>query len=398
MKTLLKLLLLFSILLLPLSVKAQSNQIIDIHYFQNNLCSSCQEVKIFFDENLKDREDVNIIYYNTFDDLDRALMDDVLTFYDLSYETPTVVIGSTILQGSEPVKSYIESVIEYYRNNSDYSDVVIKIQNQDSNLSKDDIIHLDDILNDDELVYNLPIFGPINLKSFSLLLGAVFIGIIDGFNPCAMWVLIFLITMLINLKDKKRVWILGLTFIFTSGIIYFIIMMAWFELISFVIWMRLFQVIIGIIALAFAALSIRNFWRQRQIDIGCEVTSKDSKIKLMNRIKAAIQKKSLLYAVIGVVAVALTVNIIELACSAGLPAIYTSMLAYQNIGESQSIIYILVYVFFFILDDLLIFAIAVITFKVTGISNKYVKYSNLIGGLIMLFIGLSLIFFPQLLF
>ena len=118
----------------------------------------------------------------------------------------------------------------------------------------------------------------------------------------------------------------------------------------------------------------------------------------MNKIKSVIGTNNIWIAVLGIITIAITVNFIELACSAGLPAVYTSMLAYQNIGQFQSAMYLLVYVFFFVLDDLLIFAIAIITFKVTGISNKYTKYSNLIGGLIMLFIGLSLVFFPQLLF
>ena len=244
----------------------------------------------------------------------------------------------------------------------------------------------------------MPIFGTINLTSFSLLLGAVFIGLIDGFNPCAMWVLVFLITMLINLKDRKRIWILGMTFILTSGVVYYVIMMAWFQLVNYIIWLRTFQVIIGILAVVFAYISIKHYWNQRQKDIGCEVTTSETKKRIMNKIKSVIGTNNIWIAVLGIITIAITVNFIELACSAGLPAVYTSMLAYQNIGQFQSAMYLLVYVFFFVLDDLLIFAIAIITFKVTGISNKYTKYSNLIGGLIMLFIGLSLVFFPQLLF
>jgi hypothetical protein len=100
---------------------------------------------------------------------------------------------------------------------------------------------------------------------------------------------------------------------------------------------------------------------------------------------------------VGIAGLAVSVNIIELACSAGLPVIYSSMLAYHQVTSVQSALYILVYVIFFIFDDLLIFTIAIITLKVTGISNKYAKYSNLLGGLIMLFIGIALIFFPQIL-
>jgi hypothetical protein len=73
------------------------------------------------------------------------------------------------------------------------------------------------------------------------------------------------------------------------------------------------------------------------------------------------------------------------------------MLAYNDMGTYQSALYILIYVLFFIFDDLLVFTLAVITFKVTGISSRYAKYSNLFGGIIMFALGIILIFFPQIL-
>jgi len=204
--------------------------------------------------------------------------------------------------------------------------------------------------------------------------------------------------MLINLKDRKRVWILGLTFILTSGIIYYIIMISWLQILVNFAMIKLFQILIGLLAIVFAGFSIKHYWNQRQKDLGCEVTTVKSRRKIMERAKNAIHKNNLFLAVVGVIGIAITVNVIELACSAGLPVVYTSMLAYQNVTSTQSALYILVYVLFFMLDDIVVFAIAVITLRVTGISSKYAKYSNLIGGIIMLFIGLSLIFFPNLLF
>ena len=47
------------------------------------------------------------------------------------------------------------------------------------------------------------------------------------------------------------------------------------------------------------------------------------------------------------------------------------------------------------LDDIIVFMIAVITLKVTGISNKYQKYSHLIGGILMLIIGILMIVKPE---
>jgi len=117
----------------------------------------------------------------------------------------------------------------------------------------------------------------------------------------------------------------------------------------------------------------------------------------MLRVKKIISNNNLLLAIIGIAGVAITVNIIELVCSAGLPVVYTTMLGYHGLTNFQSAIYIFIYVLFFIFDDLLIFTIAVVSFKVTGISNKYAKYSNLFGGIIMFVLGFILIFFPEIL-
>ena len=175
-------------------------------------------------------------------------------------------------------------------------------------------------------------------------------------------------------------------------------MMSWLEIAISIMQKQIFQILIGLLAIVFAGLSFRHFWRSRNKEIGCDVSTDKQRSKLMKRIRDVVQKHNLWLAMAGVVGIALTVNLIELACSAGLPVIYTSMLAYHHIGSFKSVLYVLIYVFFFMLDDLIIFSIAIVTFKVTGISSRYQKYSSLIGGLIMLFIGLALLFFPNWLF
>src|SRR5574344_1014567 len=93
-------------------------------------------------------------------------------------------------------------------------------------------------------------------------------------------------------------------------------------------------------------------------------------------------------------ALAFTVNLIELACSAGLPLLFTQILALNDLNNFQYFIYVILYIFFFLLDDLIVFIIAMKTFEITGISTKYNKYSHLIGGIIMLIIGLLMIIKP----
>ena len=93
-------------------------------------------------------------------------------------------------------------------------------------------------------------------------------------------------------------------------------------------------------------------------------------------------------------ALAVSVNIVELLCSAGLPIVFSELLVINNISASKAVLYDLLYILFFLLDDIIVFCIAIKTMDVVGISSKYNKYSHLIAGIIMLLIGILLLFKP----
>jgi len=244
-----------------------------------------------------------------------------------------------------------------------------------------------------EKIIKLPLIGKINVMKFSLPVLTIIMGALDGFNPCAMWVLLFLISLLIGIKDRKKMWILGIIFIIVSASVYFLFMSAWLNLIlflGFVVWVRL---LIGILALLGGSYSIKEFLFNK--NSGCKVVGDEKRQKTFSKMKSIVQKNNFWIAVGGIIVLAFAVNLVELICSAGLPAIYTQVLALNEMTTWNYYLYILLYVFFFMLDDLIIFFIAMLTLEMTGITTKYSKISRLIGGLIMLAIGLMLIFKPS---
>ena len=246
---------------------------------------------------------------------------------------------------------------------------------------------------DEELSVDVPLFGRFNLKKFSLVSAAALIGLIDGFNPCAMWILLFLISVLIGMKDRKRMWILGLAFLITSAFVYMLIMLSWISIavkITTIVWVRN---IIAVIALIGAIINIRSFIKSK--DSGCDVVDENKRKKIFQRIRKFTSEKSVILAIIGVLGLAISVNLVELACSAGLPLVFTELLALNHVNAGMRFLYTLVYIFFFLIDDLFVFFVAMFTMKITGISTKYSKYSHLIGGIIMLIIGLLLICKPE---
>ena len=112
-------------------------------------------------------------------------------------------------------------------------------------------------------------------------------------------------------------------------------------------------------------------------------------------LKEFTSKQSFVLALFGIMLLAALVNILELACSAGLPVVFTGVLSMNNLSTLEYVLYIGLYILFFMLDDIFIFAVAVKSFELTGISTKYSKYSHLIGGILMLIIGILLVLKPE---
>ena len=371
-------------------INAEELNEVNIYYFYSVGCAHCAAMEEYFDDKIVEYPNLIINKYNVATSEGYNLLNDFAqTFNESQATTPFVVIGGKYFVGhNSSTEAYISNLIEKYSNN-DFVDIGYKVINGLEVLESD----FDTSLN---TMYNLPIIGLVDVKGISLFLITMVMGFVDGFNPCAMWVLIFLISMLIAGKDRKRMWILGTVFLLASAGVYFLMMVAWLKTIQIVSAKFWFQLGIGIFALLAGGYHLYKYLKNvKQDDVGCEVVDDKSKKKIFERIKKVVTEKNFFIAIIGIIVLAVTVNFIEIACSAGLPVLYSQILLINGIEGSMQIMYILLYILFFLLDDLIVFSIAMFTFKLTGISNKYTKYSSLIGGVLMLIIGFLLIFFPN---
>ena len=363
---------------------------LDVHLFYSELCSTCEE-EIKFLEEYKKEADINIIYYETTRNKENdELLSKVRKALNNNDKTvPYTVIGTTGITGfNETVKNQIKSAYEFYT--YEFVDIVDVIQND---------LDVEYEIIPPEGQYNLPILGDVNPEDVSLPLVSIIIGFIDGFNPCAMWVLLFLLSIIVTMKDRKKMWIIGLTFLTTSAVVYLAFMLAWLQIaitLSEIVWVRF---IIALIALLGGAINLTSYYKERKKDNGCAVVDKKQRKSISKRIHKIVKqiddKKTFYLAILGVMGLAVSVNLIELACSSGLPLIFTQILAINNLSSLQYLFYILLYILFFLIDDIIVFAIAMKSLKLTGISTKYNKLSHLIGGILMLLIGILMIFKPE---
>ena len=394
MKKLIKLLLIIVISFTFLNVSAKEK--IKLYLFYGDGCPHCAEEEEVLLPELEKDKDLEIIKYEVwYDKENSSLLDNVVKAFNARSGVPFNVIGDTAVIGySDSNKNKILRAIDYYKSNPDkYRDVVEKIKDGEE-VEINDTFDKVEKESDEESTIDVPIVGKFNVKNISLSSAAILIGLVDGFNPCAMWVLLFLLTSLIGMKNKKRMLLLGSVFLLTSGLVYFIIMFSWLNVVVSVTTSVVFRILIGLFALIAGIYNVYNYCKERKKDDGCRVVDKKERKSIISKIKKFTKEKSLLLAIFGVITLAISVNIVELLCSAGLPLVFSELLAINNISGIKAVLYDLIYIFFFMLDDFIIFLIAIKTMDVVGISSKYSKYSHLVGGIIMLLIGLLLIIKP----
>ena len=235
----------------------------------------------------------------------------------------------------------------------------------------------------------LPIIGEIVLADYSLPALAVILGLVDGFNPCAMWVLVYLISLIATLRDRKRIWLIVGSFVLASGVLYFLFMTAWLNAFLFIGYVRPVTTVIGLVALGGGILQIRGFIETKGA-IVCEVTGEESRKKTMTRIQKIVSSPITLGTIAGIIALAFMINSVEFVCSAAVPAVFTRVLSLAGLTTFQYYSYILLYVLFFMLDDLIIFGTAAFALN-SNLGDRYAKYSRPVGATILIILGVLLL-------
>ena len=374
--------------------------LVNIYLFHSYTCKHCKEEIKLLDELEKEYDNIKVYKYEVNENGNGELLKNISEIMGSKVTgTPYTIIGNKVFSGYdyENSKGRFKGAIEYYSKYG-YED---KVGEYISSIPLPSYEVKDTDPDVDEYISNyisykvkLPLIGEVKLKNLTLPLITVVIGLADGFNPCAMWVLLFLISMLIGMKDKKRMWILGSTFLLFFALIYLIFMMSWLNLANLLISVVWVRVIIAVVSLVGGFINLRGYIKHRKVS-GCDVVDDKKRNKIITRIKKFTTEKNFWLAILGVIVLAISVNVVELACSAGLPVMFIEILSLNNLTAIEEIIYIVLYMLFFLLDDFVVFVIAMTTLSLTGVSSKYGNLSKLIGGILMLLIGLLLMFKPE---
>ncbi len=240
---------------------------------------------------------------------------------------------------------------------------------------------------------DLPVFGELSAKGIGLPLFTIAVGLVDGFNPCAMWVLLFLLSVLVNLHDRWKILAVAGTFVLISGVAYFAFMAAWLNVFLLVGLLRWVQVTLGALAVAVGSIHIKDFFAfKRGLSLSIPESAKPG---LYARVRRIVTAESLTGAVTGAAVLAVLVNIIELLCTAGLPALYTEILTLRGLPAWQNYAYLLLYNAAYMFDDSLMVGLVVVTLGRRKMQETHGRWLKLVSGSVITVLGLVMIFRPD---
>ncbi|HET7832912.1 MAG TPA: NrdH-redoxin [Gallionella sp.] len=229
--------------------------------------------------------------------------------------------------------------------------------------------------------------GQVGLPLFTLIMG-----LLDGFNPCSMWVLVLMISLLAPLHNRSRMFALVGTFVAVQGIAYFVFMAAWLNLFLLVGLSRISEIVLAAIALLAGAVNLKDF-RSAGGGVSLSIPAA-AKPGIYARMRRVLQAENLPAALLGIVTLAVLVQIVELMCTSGFPALFTRILTLQHLDSLSYYGYLLLYDLAYMLDDMIVLAIGVITLSQHRLQEREGRWLKLLSGLVMVILGLYLLLAP----
>jgi thiol-disulfide isomerase/thioredoxin len=241
----------------------------------------------------------------------------------------------------------------------------------------------------------VPLFGRLDPESLSLPVFTLVLGLLDSFNPCAFFVLLFLLSLLVHLRSRRIMLLVGGTFVFFSGLIYFLFMAAWLNLFLLAGRMQQVTTVAGVVALLVAAFNIKDFFFFHQ---GPTLSIPESaKPRLFKRMRHLLTEDRLPSVLLGTVVLAVAANSYELLCTAGFPMVYTRVLTLHDLERWQYYACLALYNAVYVLPLLAIVLVFTFTLGARKLSEWQGRVLKLVSGLMMLLLGLVLLVNPALL-
>jgi cytochrome c biogenesis protein CcdA len=349
------------------------------------------------------RDDFEVVYHNLKNEATYEQWKNFAEDNNYSKITPITIVGEQVILGFDVAETTGQALIKLIDAHDgsveppSFDDILagtVKVKTAGESTTGCTEDSTECAGSDSLYIFNVPFIGVIDLYKYSIPSISFILGLIDGFNPCAMWVLVTFLLVLMQIGDKRRMLEIAGLFIIAEALMYYLILTVWFTAWDFIGLDAIITPIVGIIAIGGGIFFLYE-WRTS--DGTCQVTDMQQRAKISSRIKKIAETKFGWKTAIGIITLALSVNVIEFACSVGIPQAYTKIIEINQLGMLETHANMLIYILAYMIDDVIVFGIAFYGIDKLHLTTKYSRASNLIGGILMIILGAILIFARELL-
>ena len=369
-----------------------------IYFFWGDGCPHCAEAEPFLESLVNSNSQIELksyeVWYNA--DNQKLLQKMAAAFNFESSGVPTIFIGDSYWVGfSDSIQAQIEKKAESCLKTAcpDAGAGVIPGVPLPSATEQSESTSTPETPSETDDFITLPIIGKVNLRTQSLIVSTIMIALVDGVNPCSLWVLSMLLALTLHTGSRKKIFTIGLVFITVTAFIYVLFITGLFSLLTYVKFMGWIQVVIAVIALFFAVINIKDYFFYKE---GVSLTIPDSKKPgIMQKMRKVMDASQSVWGLIGAtILLAGGVSLVEFSCTAGFPVLWTNLLTAQNVQTPQFILLLVIYMLIYQLDELVIFFTAVFTLKASKLEEKSGRILKLIGGMLMLTLAMVMLIDP----
>lgn len=368
-------------------VLAQEQVLVSV--FVRETCGHCREEEAFLEMVQRERPYLKVRYYDIIEAENERMFREVTDRFGLAKGTPITLVRGQLLVGfgtAETTGQVMLALIDGEGTaNATFEDL----------LAGEEVTAVEEGEPQTSLVVDIPVVGKVvDVGHLSLAALSLVLGLVDGFNPCAIWVLVMFVVLLSQVGNRRRMWQYAGLFILAQAIMYYLILNVWYTVWDFVALDRIVTPLVGLLALGGG---IYFLYRCVTFAPVCEVASPEQQRAVEKKARRLVGKPLTLAVALGIIGLALSVNVFEFACSVGIPQAFTKVLEINQLSLLGTQWFIGLYMLTYMLDDILVFGLALYSFEKIGLTHRYSRWTALVGGVLMIVLGIIMLFKPELL-
>ena len=364
---------------------------LEIFFFYSKTCPHCAAEQKFLD-NLEKKyaQEIKINRYFIGNTQHLDLLKILLKKHDAERffgAVPLTFIGEDFIPGFDNPERIGKIIEQSIQRQISYQ---TPKQNQNKQIQEKNLTKTETPEPEKKPVFNIPRIGKIDIEKYSLPVLAIILGALDGFNVCSLGALVLILGLVLILRSRKQILIFGGAYILTTAIVYGVLIFAWYKIFSFLAsYQKLITLLVALLGIGGGVYFLKEFIKQKKYGPTCETSQSGLFQKLSSKLRQQLAQKNkkILGVIFGIFLFAFIITIIEFPCSAAAPLFFASILAKAKLPIFFYLLYIVIYILFYMLDEILIFLIAVFTLKLRLASPKFVTWIILAESIILFILG-----------